>query len=334
MHKCLVVLLLSVLSPGIANAQRTVGDIGDPVTWEIRGVKTFKPDEIRQVLRLDFDTLVAAHPRAVLPALPKVLERRLTEGFRHAGFPQARVQASHNDLTDRIVIVVEEGTRCIANEIAVTGVSVDLARAVAEGLTKPHLDIDDATPEFGPHGRMLVWLGPDGESVDSEEALWRKGEPAAFEQASIDLLKKRVATIFDAAGYFHTRFTCDLVPHRTLADLVIDVKDVGIPAVVREIDVTGNQVSSDGEIAAYVNVKPGVLFSTERRRHILQNLWRSGRFAEQQVSVQPTADGVNLKIAVVETPNAPRLSEPLSREAAALLKCREWLVDGPGRDHD
>lgn len=334
MRCSIVILLLALLWPCSVKAQWNVGDVGDPDTWEIRGTKTFQPDEIRQALRSDLESLIAAHPRALLPELPPVLQDRLAKGYRNSGFPDAGVRASFNRETGRIEIDIIEGTRCQANEIIVTGVTPELSRTISRRLTEKYLNVDNATPEFDQHGQVLNWIGADGEDVAAESPLWTEGKPVSFDPVPLKKLRARVASVFATAGYYDVAFSCDIRPHGALADLVIDVQDLGVPAIVREIDVIGNQVNSDEEIIRHVNIRPGVLFSTERRQQILHTLWQSARFAEHRVAVEPVAGGINLTIVVLDAPKAPPLSEPLSREAEALRKCRNWLVNGPGRERD
>lgn len=328
------ILLLATISASIASAQLQVGDVGDPDTWHIRGAKTFEADEIRETLRFDFDTLVAAHPRALLPKLPEVIGARLTEGFLHVGFPDPQVEASYNGTTQQIEIVIDEGVRCRTGEIVVSGVAADLADKIARRLTEKHQDLDDATPEFDQHGQILNWTGPDGKAVESDEPLWKKGDPAPFNQGMLKALHARIEKTFEAAGFYATEFTCKVVPRGAAANLEIDVVRLGVPATIRQIDVVGNQLNTDAEILRQANLKPGALFTTAIRERVLRDLWISGRFAEQRVAIEPVAGGVDVKITVTEAAHAPRLSEPLSREAHAMLKCRQWLITGEGKERD
>lgn len=334
MRNLAVVWLFAAFWSTVAHAQPMVGDAGNPDNWEIRGVASFEPDSVRRALRFDYPTLVGAHPRAPLAELPTILQTRCTEGYRHVGFPNAQVRVAYDQKAERISIAVDEGVRCRANDIVVTGVSRDVARRVSKRLSGDHRDVDGADPEFGPHGSVLRWIGPDGNDIQSEESPWKKGKPATFDKVAMKGFYSRAASSFEAAGYYQTQFTCDLTPRGALADLIINVSDLGPTAIVREIDVVGNQRNSDSDVIRQADIKPGVLFSTALRKRVSHDLWASGRFATQRIFVEPAVGGVNLKIAVIEAPRVPRLSEPLSREAHALLKCRQWLVSGAGKDRD
>ena len=310
-----------------------VGQFGDPKCWQLTGVKAFDEQEIVRRLSTDFDVVIAAHPQAPLDKLAPVLQKRLQEGYRSLGFSSASAHVRINAQRRQVVIRVTEGKRHSCGLIRVIGLEDQLAERVRVALTTKQLPETAVTPVLDDKGEPLHWLDKDGEKVKFEKALWVAGKPGAFHQSVLDSIDRRVALTLANTGYMAPKFTHELVADGSTAELVIRVHDLGAPAVLREIDVSGNERNSRDEIMHYLNLRIGQRFATAERLRAMMALRESARFITSRVTTESmdANGGVKLNIDVKELSVAPRLSEPLSREDLALMKLRHWETQGAGR---
>jgi len=322
-----------VVAAATANAG-TVGKLGDPSKWDVKGVTTLSPESVKRTLAFDFESLWASHPQASLAEFPDLLERRAVELFRHAGFPNARILVQVDEDTEHVEIIVHEGRRCVGNKIIVSGVNDSLAAIIETRLTSRYQETRGAHPQLDNRSGVLEWIGPEGEEVEAEKPLWKQGEPAPCDEITLKRIRSRVQESFEEVGFRAAQFKCRVVPRNGRADLKVEASSLGPPALVKEIEIVGNQLNSRDAILRYLKITPGVTFTGERRQQLLRALWESGRFATHRVTADPFDSGVKLKISVVEAPGVPPLSQRLTREAIGLLKCREWLTLGAGRSRD
>lgn len=68
-----------------------VGELGDIRKIAIRGATTFTPDEIREQLWCSLDVQAAAYRHSLLDDFTAVLEDKVSEGYRYAGFVDVKV---------------------------------------------------------------------------------------------------------------------------------------------------------------------------------------------------------------------------------------------------
>jgi hypothetical protein len=212
----------------------------------------------------------------------------------------------------------------------------DVAEEVRHALNSKQLPDEPVSPVFDDQGNVLHWLNKDGAKVNPEDPLWVHEKPVRFNRMIREQFSRTIARAFESQGYFHARFTYELDCDDTTADLVVRVQDIGVVAVVREIELVGNEQNSREEIIDFLNLHIGKRMSTAEKHRILRLLRNSARFTKQHVKVEKAdaRGGVKLLITLNELPVAPRLSEPFSREDLAMLKLHQWITRGGGRGLD
>lgn len=328
----LFVLLVTIRS-AFAEDKR-VGSFGDPQRWEFHGLKLADSEQIRKALRFDFAVSLAAHPRAPLDTLPLVLEKRLLTGMQHLGFRDASVAARVNDELGSVDLTVTEGPRFSSGKVIVHGLDGELADKVVASLTGSSRNLRNAAPKFDSDGNVVDWKDAGGQAIQNQDAIWHTDKPAPFDEIMREQFQRRVRETLEEGGYGAAQFGLSLVPRGQLADLVIQVSELGRLPVLKAIEVEGNLRDSDDEMIRYLGVELGKPLTKQRRVELERVLWESGRFAEQRIQSRSDASGTVLQIKVVETMGAPRLDEPLPPQTTALLKCRKWITAGEGRDRD
>jgi len=106
-----------------------VGPFSSLRRLNFEGNKTFAPEKLRSGLMQNSSFLLASHPSAAMAEYKKVISECLERGYRHSGFPGARVlEARYVPGKDaRLVFVIDEGARCRNGPVVVTGAK-DIAK--------------------------------------------------------------------------------------------------------------------------------------------------------------------------------------------------------------
>jgi len=299
-------------------APARVGDLGAPARLSIEGAQTFPQDEIRRALGTDLDYLVAAHPEATLSECLAALENRVCAGYRDCGFRDVAVQARFDVSASRIVAKVTEGPRFQCGALRVTGLKsipvADFTRRFAEKLSPP---LHQATPAPG---------------------IWKTGASVSFNPDSLTNYSAAASNTFAALGRFAATFKVEIQPEpaSTNAALAVIVDNEGPAAVLRDIEVVGNQKNRSDAVIGFLGLikrRPVNLDLIEEKARALT---QAARFADS--SITPTVLGpdgqVSLRVAVVENDRLPPLKQPLSRAEKTLLRLREWLLAWESRPDD
>ena len=306
---------------------QTNGPLGDPANWHLRGLTELSPELVKKYLSRDFEILLVSHPRGPRGALPEVLETRALELFRANGFPEAKVTARIDGTSRQIEILVDEGPRCVANNIVVEGADDELAKKIQARLSQQATRQSSVESDAEVRTEMLQWNFPKAESSKEEDkSLWHKGEPISWGRNAMERIRTRVERVIAENGYLTPKFECQIEPEGGIADLVIHVSDLGARAMIQEIRVDGNQRDSTEQLLRYLNVKQGDPIAEQQRVQMEQALWESGRFEKYKILVQPDDDGVTLVISVKDAKGIPGLFEPLSREQKTVLKAVDWML--------
>ena len=296
-----------------------VGDLGKPANLEIRGATTFTGAEIAKVLGEDIDLASAARPGMPLGMFLKVLADQTRLGYQSDGFPEVKVEAFVDHPRHKVVLTINEGPRFMAGEIRVTGTRTIDPAWLIEQLTP----VADAVPQGG---AVVTWS-----PVKKNNGMrWPIGKPAWFDATSLGRLRERVETLLADLGRKAADFTLDVMPEPThgVAPLVIRFQHEGRPATIDEIEIIGNKRNSRDDVLAFLDVRPGMLFTREVRERIDERLIHSGRFTKSNVkNFRPTKPGepFKLRISLTEYVHAPLLTKPLSREEAALVRFSQWV---------
>ncbi len=328
-----LVVLSGLLSASLAADKELVGRFGDFSRLEIKGVASFTAEEIRDELRGDFDALLAGHPLAPLSDLPAVVRERLLAGLLNEGFAEAVVEVHLDRERQRLRAVVREGPGYVAGSVRVEGAAKVPVDRLTERLTKPYPPREAVKLAFGPgDGDHAEWKDRDGKGVELESPVWESGDPVRLAPVTMEWTARKVKYALEDMGFRFAKFRIDLKSNsktRT-ADLVVHLEDEGPKASLDEIEIIGNKRDSKEAILEYLNLKKGTLLTRAEQTRIEYELWRSGRYSDYELKPVPPEspdDPVKLRIQVTESPFAPPIDKPLSREENVLLKLREWLAN-------
>lgn len=316
-------------------ADQKVGDHARPGHWVLGGCVTFPAEEVERQLRYDPSVQMAGRPDAPLAEYLEVLQRQTLRGYQAVGCADAKVAVRADDVESTVVITVEEGTRYVKGKIHVTGVPPDLQQDIVNCFCESNVTSAlNKRPDKRKQSDQLVLSDFDDSQQESERAWWVEGEQAHFHDSAMERNRERVRAVLRDRGYDRASLDVSYEFSEGRADLVVRVDDLGPEMILRGVWVAGNKKNSEQEIIECADAHLGTLLTAEEYQRIGRRLWQSARFVSQKLEVIPAANGVYLMIVVTEYPPAPRLSEPLSREEAALLKFREWLLSGDGHNED
>ena len=318
-----------------------VGDFYDLQRFVFEGAKTFTPDALREGLKETSDFFELSHPLAPLEPYVEAMQRRLLQGYQHHGFADARIEAWHDAKAGRIVVKVEEGPRYRCGAVKVSGAQKVPAATIIERLTASRAkgrkarrayDFKDRAPATSTLTQALA------RGAESSETPWVKGEPAPCSNPDLRDLKEEVSDLLHERGFLFAKVNVLVVPDKAAgtAELQVDVVEEGRHAVIGRIDVLGNKTNTAEAVLRYLDVKPGMEFSSQVAAAIEDRLWRAARFLSYKVSVgSPDTEGrIPLQIELAEYDQAPPLSKPFSETEQTMLKLREWLskLDATGED--
>lgn len=317
----------------LADEPVETGDWGDLRRLQVTGVQQLDAARIYEAIGGDWDLAWQSHPRNPLPNYLGALQRRVLFGVQRAGFPQGRVEVTTDSAAQRVRLQIFEGPRFRAGEVAVAGCPPEVAQHLAAWMKGPRIP-EDAFLRIREevNGRTSrQWVKSDGSEVDPEKPLWVPGGFSPFDEPTRAALEREVQRGLASAGWTNALFTVAVAPGRQpgVAQLVIDVLELGELARIRSIKVEGNERDTRDEILAFLGLELGQTFTQERRAECDERLRASGRFRKHNVEFRTRfgGDGVEVTVAVVDYAAAPRLSQPLRREQQALLRCREWILN-------
>jgi tetratricopeptide (TPR) repeat protein len=320
-----------------------VGSLGNPEHLVMTGVKAFSSEQIRDALRLNSAFGLAADTAAPLDEYLKTIDRLISAGYRHAGFPDVKVTVSVDARAHKIAANVKEGPCYLAGDVRIHG---DRTIPVAEligRLREPHPPKDAVAQSWTEcKGKATpCWTDRQGNAVELCDPVWCPGKPAQFlttPETDSDL-HREVADALADLGYFFARFFVAIVTDRATkkAHLVVAISNEGVRSLLGSVDVAGNAVNSRDEILTYLSFRPETAATRGELVRLQNKLWHSGRFIKSEVTLfrpATAADKAGLRIDVVELHGATPLRKPLSREEEVFLKCRDWLANAERWDGD
>ncbi|NLE37549.1 MAG: hypothetical protein GX621_05945, partial [Pirellulaceae bacterium] len=306
-----------------------VNDWGNPDRLVVEGCRAFPSSDVKSAIGFDLAMLLEGHPAAPLDAYLAALANRVRAGYLHMGFPDVRVDVRIDEAAEKVHVVIEEGPRYTAGQVIVRGNHEVSEQELVEWLVSPCPPDDSRVGGVSESGE-LKWIDREGEPAEMEEPVWKIGEPAQFDESAVSKLTHRTQRAMASQGFFPL-FAVKLVPQEdgSTAALVIDIFDEGSRVVLNEIKIEGNDKNSRDEILEFLDVTPGMPLRGDWKAEIEHKLWRSGRFIESHAMLERTGlDGNHtiLWLRLVESPAAPRLSEPLSPAQNVLVRFGEQMT--------
>jgi hypothetical protein len=348
----------------------TVDALGDRDEIVIRGLETLAPEQLLEPLAGDADVIWLSRPHADRDAFITTVVAKCTAALERAGFAESRVAATVEPVhgVERLVLDVAEGPRYLAGRVVVEGLPDDLAERLAEWLVKPRPPVGASpAPEQSIDAPMVRWLSAEGFPVEPEPPAWPQTGPAACDAVTLHDAQVAVTRFLREEGYIgiapvparrgHARSTAE--SRRSRAPAVAD--DAGDPFVVslrpdggemnlavtvrrlpplarlRGIDIPAACRTTEAAVARYLEIGQGGPVTERNRIAWREKLRASARFLRHEIEWQVDSENPSAVIAAFnleEYPAVPPLGEPLSREEAAVLRCRDWLLGAMARGED
>jgi hypothetical protein len=371
MHPVVVLLACSMMAavlPSRTAHAATVDALGDRAEIVIRGLETLAPEQLLEPLARDADVIWLSRPHADRDAFITTVVAKCTAALEHAGFAKPRVAATVEPVlgTERLVLEVAEGPRYLAGSVAVEGLPADLAARLVEWLVNPRPPVGArAAPERSTDGPTVRWLSADGFPVEPEPPVWPQTGPAACDAFKLHDAQTAVARFLREEGYLgiapvsarrgHVRptaegrrsrpaaadadapFEVSLRPDGNVMDLVVTVRRLPPLARLRGIDIPAACRTTEAAVARYLEIEQGGAVTERNRIAWREKLRESARFLRHEIELRVDSENPSAVVAAFdleEYPAVPPLGEPLSREEAAVLRCRDWLLDAMARGED
>ncbi|MBN8422583.1 MAG: peptidylprolyl isomerase [Verrucomicrobia bacterium] len=344
-------LLLPVLLSGIVRGAdpARVGVLGSADRLVFEGNQSFSSQRLSHGLYTHGDWLLAAHPEAPLEDYVRATRAALLRGYQRAGFPQVQITETRW-LADpqRLLCVIAEGPRYMAGPVTVTGAqAVSVAQIVAKLTTKEKKPADhraqknkaeegttSSTPAIASEKETasLILKGWMGElpTTASKSIEWETGKPAPLDARRTAELQDLVVKQLAQAGRMQARAEVKTVLDETThtAGLHVNILSEGPPAMLAGIECRGLKRDSEAALLKYLELEKGRPFLSGQVPEIEDRLLRSARYTSYKVTATPRRTDhpeMDLKLELVEMPEAPRLGEPLNATCETLLKARDWF---------
>lgn len=291
-------------------------------------------------------------------------------GFAEA---QVRAVVESSDGVERLVLDVVEGQRFEAGAIKVTGLPEETGDRLVRFLSERQPPRDSVPRSVSrPDGTSTtIWVTADGRPSTFDQPAWKQAGPAACDAITLHRIHVEVARFLREEGYLgvalpaHDRRAVAklargsggtrrslptegsrvrrgpvdvmLKPSDCTVDLVVAIHDLPPKASLHRVELPPEVRTTERDIAAYLGVKLGEPVTDRDRITWRDSLRRSGRFLRHEIEfrIDPTDPGAAVaRFTLEEYPAATPLSQPLSREEAAMLRFRDWLEEAIGRGDD
>lgn len=296
---------------------RKVGEVGDPERLEFEGLKSFTAAEIRRGLKEHTTYHLLSHPQANLREFLKQLGTLIEAGYQAAGFPDATAEVKYDPADWRVRIQVTEGARFTEGRLRITGTGTTSEKELVRWLT---------VPWDGPEDRLLE--GPKR----PDHSIWKPGDDANFSAAWLKEVTQQVNACLAEQGFFFAQTQLKLQRNDTnhTADLLITLEREGPSGRVGDVEVTGANRHSPGDILRFLELREGARISATRLAAARRKLWDCGRFHSFTITpvvigaAAPSSERVKVQIEVKELENVPRLGEKLTAEQQACLRLARW----------
>jgi hypothetical protein len=300
----------------------------------IEGAESFSAEELKSKLFLNFDFLLAGHPRGPRKEYLAAVERCLLAGYRRCGFPNVRVKAELDPDGGKVRVKVVEGPRYVCGAVRVVGAKKVAAEKLRRWLTSAR-----AAPKL-PRAAApgSTWKGPE-RKAEPRPPIWKAGDPAPFDALGAEGLAKSVSSAYLWLGRSFARARVRVKPGADgkRATLEVEVLDEGREVRVNDLEITGFVRNTRQGLLKHLKLKPEDVLDQKAIDRINAELYLSGRFAFAVVQPAGEAAGAppsRFRLRVAEVPGVTPLGRELSDVEKALLRVRDWLAAFPESDQD
>ena len=306
-----------------------VGPLREFDRFTFEGNTTFPARSLWLRLNNTFDFPELSHPLAPRDPFLAAIESHLRLGYERGGFPSARITAKYDATADRVVVRITEGTRYRCDSVEIIGARKIAPPPILKALTAPMADTGAWLQTFqfldnAPANRT------EGAEINNTVA-WSQGQPAPFDQISQRSLASRVRHALGQQGFFQSRFSLQVATNAATrtATLQVNIAEEGPPASIDQIKVVGNRKNDREALLNYLDLKPGVKFTTDLAAAINDRLYHSARFLTNSVlaGVPDSSGRLQLTIDVLESDDSPPLASQFDPMEKTMLQARDWLAN-------
>jgi hypothetical protein len=310
------------------NSVPRVGTLREFDRFLFQGNSSFSASNLWSGLNGTFDFPELSHPLAPRDAFLAAIGSHLRLGYVHCGFPDARIAAHYDGQANCVVVQIKEGPRYRCGPVEVIGARKLPPRPIVEALTVTNAGTDALSLPF-----KFLDNAPANRTEAAEtnsSKIWVAGQPAHFDDISLQYLSGKVTNTLAKHGFFLSRFTLSILTNATVGTATLQVKilDEGPPATLSRINVTGNRRNSREALLDYLGLKPGIAFTSDLAAAINDRLYHSARFLTNTVraGTPDSAGRLKLTLEVVENDECPPLKGQFDRMEQTVLLTRDWLA--------
>jgi hypothetical protein len=334
----LVAMSLPAASPADDALPEMVGSYSDPTHLIFKGNTPFTDAELHGAVESDLQIQLLSSPSSPLSDYLSLLKSRLLQGFLRSGFDHPSVDVRPDITTGNIVVTLEPGKRWNCGKVIVNGANTVPADTIIKWFTEPippstfQGRVDDQ--EISVSSQPASNRQPDNVKPAYRE--WVAGGPAPFDDFRAARMTRFVRWQLAELGYLHPFVRVYVEAGEKDANLVIRLIDEGPRATLHNIDFATLSRNTPEDVQAFLKIAPGDAVTLDRLSGMQQQLWDSGRFLRDTISVEQIPNDlthVNLHVKIDEADGVPPLKDLLPETDQALLRFRKWCLSA-GADGD
>jgi len=344
----MVLVILALIGPSLAGAAEFV----------VRGIDDPSPERLAAALAHDDALLMLSTSLTPRRTFLDAVKEKATLALERLGYAEAAVKAHLDDTPspsgDRVIVEVVPGQRWSAGGIEITGAPDELADAVRSWLKsqRPPPGAIAVEVDTGDGWGGMRWIDAHGQPAVMKPALWSRGQPAPFDEPWRRDARAAIARCLRDHGHHAAAHgvekpssrgpdcTLEVVPGDDGATFTIAFHDLPPASLLRDIEVAPAGRVSAGVLRESLGITLHAPATECDRLAWQETLRRSGRFVRHDVKFKeskPDATGATEIVAIFDLiayPHVPPYGTELAREAATMLRCREWLLTTLANDDD
>lgn len=301
-----------------------VGELASPEKIVFKGQQAFSERQLRDAVAENSSLMIAGHSLADLADYLTLLNSQIEAGYHFSGFALVEVETNYDELTNHIVVRIDEGQRYRYGEIRINGANeVVTDDGLRQYLMKSH-PLNQSDADSSSMISAKKWTAPFTSSL-----AWIPGKPATFHKHFEKLIEAGLQSYLRELGYFDATVSVSMEPEEDqTVTLTVTLNDLGPKAILGEVEVFGCEKNTPEQVITFLDLKAETPLTSQVIAELRQKLKQSGRFLKQEVEVvSPPFDDApsTLKISLHELEAAPPLDQPLSREQQIVLRAARWI---------
>ena len=316
-------------------AEGAPSPIPRPSSLRLTGTASVPAQRIRQCLAGDFQYCLAVAEGCSAEQYAKLVEERIAEGYRAAGYADVEVRAAREQARGEWQVRVTEGPRYLFGRVLPEGNRNLSTQAITDALSQ----FQDMEGELAATPGSLSAVAAT--SLGRIKPPWRPGEPADVSKVNMAKVVARVGKAYASAGYFATSFDMEeerrTEGRQAFLDLRLRFRDTLPHARLTSVTVTGLDRNTRDDLLRTLGIAEGEPITLQMVEDARARLKECARFRTSEIVQKMAGEelgAVSLAIRVEEMPGVPPLNEPFPPVKRVLQAvCRrlnapeEWRED-------